>query len=715
VIYLVSNQQSLWESDKYELLDKKVALDMIMAKNSIEYDSETEGLDCHTKRLLCSQYGLGKDQIVVDNTSIDIEYFRPVFEDVNKELLGWNIGFDCKFLYKHHIVPYKVWDGMIAEKLLYLGYPAQYHSMSLQKAALNYLGIDLDKTVRGKIINVGLTEDVIVYAAHDVVYLTSIREKQMIELKKKDLIKAVEFENEFVPVISYMSYCGAKLDPVKWKTKMIKDQEAAELAEKNLNKWVEDYYNSNKSDTEDYYINKSLRVNDFKNENEVFKAIPSKARNVKVITTDNGRVYSFEVPFKFVKRNYQGDLFNGYSTEPRTCVNWSSSKQVVPLLELLGLNCDVLDKKTKKMKKSADIKTIEPQKYKSTIVEPYIAYKKAEIVVNTFGQKFLDAINPVTGRIHPNYNSLGADTGRLSASDPSLMNLPKNEFTRSCFIAEKGNKWISLDYSGQESFLMASIANDKAMLDELINGSGDMHSLTAKMVFKDLPEDVTLQEIKEKYPEHRSEAKKYEFLFNYGGDWNTIMRNFGLKKERAKEIYDNYMSGFSGLRDYQDKQRRFVVEHGYILLNPITKHKAFIYDWDMLNKINDELGTIEGSYAMRHRYTDPDNEYVQSSRILSNRIATSQKQAINYPIQHCGSMCFKLSAIKFFRWLKKENLLFKVLYCVPVHDEHNVEAPEDMAEHIANILKLCMEQAGEPFCTRAKLTADINIGDYWIH
>ena len=62
---------------------------------------------------------------------------------------------------------------------------------------------------------------------------------------------------------------------------------------------------------------------------------------------------------------------------------------------------------------------------------------------------------------------------------------------------------------------MASIANDTAMLDELINGSGDLHSLTAKMVFTQIPRDTPLVDIKEKYHDLRGEAKGYEFCFNY--------------------------------------------------------------------------------------------------------------------------------------------------------------------------------------------------------
>lgn len=68
-----------------------------------------------------------------------------------------------------------------------------------------------------------------------------------------------------------------------------------------------------------------------------------------------------------------------------------------------------------------------------------------------------------------------------------------------------------------------------------------------------------------------------------------------------------------------------------------------------------------------------------------------------------------------FDWLRKNKLLFIVKYCVPVHDEHNIEAPAEIADEVGKILVQCMEKAGKPFCTRAHLGADLTIGDYWIH
>lgn len=709
MIYLVSSQRPLFETDDYKELSLKDAIDMIMAKDLVEYDSETAGLDPYTKPLLCTQYGLGEDQIVIDNTTIPIEKLKHIFENPTKTFLGWNLAFDLRFLYHYRIVPYNVWDGMMAEKILYLGYPPQFHSLALKAAAMNYLGVDIDKSVRGQIISQGLTIPVIKYAAGDVTYLTPIKEKQDIALAEKDLVKAAEFEMKFVPIIAYFEYCGAKLDANKWRAKMNKDKQAVIDAEVKLNYWVENYYNEHRGVSPGY-----IRVNTeelpLMREIELLQFVDKK--NVKRIVTDGMVHYEYDELFPYINPYAQQDLFSPIQKSCECTIKWSSSQQVIPLFEHLGLNCETIDKKTKQKKKSCDKKVIAPQKAKCSIVSPYIEYKEAKILVDSFGQKFLDNINQVSGRIHPDYFQLGADTGRLSATNPSLMNLPKDAETRSCFVADKGNLWLSADYSGQESYLMASIANDKAMLDELINGSGDMHSLTAKMVFQEIPRDMPLKEIKSKYHHLRQKAKGYEFCFNYGGDWNTLRANYGLKKKEAQEIYENYLSGFEGLGRYQEFRRKDVLDKGYILLSPITKHKAFIYDWDELCQINEELNTEEGKHFLED---SGDNYYKSRARHLRRRLSDSMKQSINYPIQGAGALTFKLACIKLFNWLRKNNLLFIVKLCIPCHDEINLECPKEISEQIGDILIKCMESAGEPFCTRAHLGADLSIGDHWIH
>ena len=88
--------------------------------------------------------------------------------------------------------------------------------MSLKSAGEKYCNIELDKSVRGKIIwSKTLTTDIIVYGAQDVQYLEKIREKQLKLLKAKDLVTALAYENKFCPVLAYFEFCGVKLDEDK--------------------------------------------------------------------------------------------------------------------------------------------------------------------------------------------------------------------------------------------------------------------------------------------------------------------------------------------------------------------------------------------------------------------------------------------------------------------------------------------------------------------
>lgn len=105
-----------------------------------------------------------------------------------------------------------------------------------------------------------------------------------------------------------------------------------------------------------------------------------------------------------------------------------------------------------------------------------------------------------------------------------------------------------------------------------------MHSLTAYLVYHDIPRDTKIKDIKKLYPHYRQLAKSAEFSINYGGTAITIAQNQGIPNEQATEIYNNYLEGFSGLKAYQAFRRKDWMDKGYIILNPKTGHKAFIPD-----------------------------------------------------------------------------------------------------------------------------------------
>lgn len=679
MIYLVSAEKFLFEVDDIKLVTVEESLNILDPLEVVGLDTETTGLDPYTKELKLVQLGCKDFQVVIDTTTIDIRRYKDYLES-DRLFLLWNAKFDLKWFYKYGIVIKKVYDGFLAEKLLYLGYPSGIHSLSLKSAGENYLGIELDKSVRGRIIYSKLDESIIRYGAEDVAHLSDIRDKQLEKLKEKDLLVALDIENRFVLVLTYIEWCGVKLSVDKWKEKMAKDEAREKEIKKSLDNWlIENEPNS---------------------------------------------------PYVFV--DTQGDLFTGFDLTPKVSINWNSAKQVGPIFKKYGVEIAVEDKDKGGMKDSIDAKVLKPQADKCSLIPIYLEYKETTKLTSTYGQNFLDQINPVSKRIHTSYQQMGADTTRITSGGKdkdskteyvNLLNIPADAETRACFVAEDGNKWISIDYSGQETYLMASIADDKAIIDELTNGSGDIHSLTAYISYPEIPRDTSIKDIKKKFHNLRQEAKGIEFAINYGGNADTICRNKGIPIAEAQKIYDNYMRGFSGLKKYQDFRRKDWFNKGYILLNTLTKHKAFIYDYDKLVEEKARMSSPEWSwdYYRKMKAEYPESEVVQLVKHFFKRKADSERQSINYPIQATGSMCLRVALINLFKYICEHNLFNIVKINVTPYDEINCEAPEEIAEQIASEVYNCMVKSGSIFCTRCKLDADISrlpdgtLPTFWIH
>lgn len=268
---------------------------------------------------------------------------------------------------------------------------------------------------------------------------------------------------------------------------------------------------------------------------------------------------------------------------------------------------------------------------------------------------------------------------------------------------------------------MASIANDKAMINELMYGEKDLHTLTAKIVFPEIPKDMPAEEVKVKFHNLRSKAKGYEFLLNYMGNANTMVQNYGISIEEAQNIENAYMKGFSGLKKYQDESRRDWLRQGYILINPITGHKAYIYDYKSLMEDKKWMSTLDWGYYREMKEEDPNCYTVQRVKNYFRRKADSDKQSGNYKIQGTGAIIFRVACVYLWNIIVQKEWFNKVKLCIPVHDEIDAEAPDDIAEEVAETIHQCMVRAGAFFSTRCRLDATISrledgsLPTYWVH
>lgn len=686
MIYLVTNQGKLFKNKNYKVIDVEKSLRLLNTITTVGIDTETRGFSPFLKRLLLLQLGNRDFQVVIDCTTADVTLYKEYIES-DRLFVGWNLKFDLKFLFYYGIVPKNLYDGFIAEKMRWLGFPSGIHSLSLKSAGENYLGVELDKSVRDEIIwRKELTDDMIIYAANDVKYLEDIMNEQLKILIPRGQKLALEVENKAILPTAYFEFCGVKLDTEKWKTKMAKDQEALNRAKDRLDNYVVEMYNK------DNTLKKFIKI-------------------------------------------IEPDLFGLVTPGPSCNINWGSPKQVIPFLETLGFNLETRDKVTGGIKKSIDATVIEGQTDVHPIAEIYLEFKAAQKVTSTYGQNFLDLINPVTGRIHTNFNQIGTDTHRYSSGGGedkevipgkkvplvNLQNLPADAETRACFVAESGNKWISADYSGEESVILANISKDKAMIDLFLHGCGDLHSLVAKMVYPDELKDIPVEQVKKLRPDLRKKAKAPEFTFAYGGDANTLVSKDHIPEEEARIIETNYKKGFPGVAAYQSYQRKVVMQLGYINTCPEVGFRAYIYDFEELDRIQKQFNQEFWTKYRKLKMEDPSNPTVNEVKHYFKRKSASERQSINYPIQSRGSAIFKIAAVNLFNWVVNNGLFGIVKFCIPAHDEFNIEAPEEIAEQVADKLHECMVKAGKFICKIVPLEAEVSrlkdgtLPTYWIH
>ena len=576
MIYLVTANQQLFKSDVYKTISVAESLETMKDWKMVQYDSETDGRDAHVNHVLCAQFGNKKanTQIVVDCSTVDIKLYKEILE--SKLIIGHNLKFDLQFLYNYNITPLNVYDSMIVEQMLYMGYPSGQVSFSLKETAWRRLNVNIDKTVRGEIIWRGLDERVVEYSAGDVLYLEDIMWSQIADCKAKECLVGAKVECDFVPSIAYMEWCGIKLDETKWKEKMKNDKVKLQESIKDLNSFV---------------IN-----------------TPSLSK------------------FTFVDR--QGDLFSGFNLEPQVKINWSSSKQVIEVAKILGFDTSVKDKKTGEDKDSVLEKHLSTQKgINDEFLKLYFDYQEHAKVVSSFGQGHLDAINPNTGRLHTSFKQLGASSGRLScgSNQPNtdlaklkglpakcckymnIQQLPADEPTRSAFVAPRGYKFVSADFSAEESRLGADIYQDKEFLKEFTEGSGDTHSMFAWIVYRKECEECgckSVADVKNLAPKWRKKVKGYEFGWMFGAAAPTLAQTAGSTVEEAQEVIGKLEKGFSGVSSFAKKGSQFVRSHGYILINPITGHKMYWWDWnDWKERQKSFTQEFWEEYRTRHKGT----------------------------------------------------------------------------------------------------------------
>ncbi|MEX2043284.1 MAG: DNA polymerase I [Patescibacteria group bacterium] len=285
---------------------------------------------------------------------------------------------------------------------------------------------------------------------------------------------------------------------------------------------------------------------------------------------------------------------------------------------------------------------------------------------------YLDALPSLvrkdTGRLHTSFNQTVAATGRLSSSDPNLQNIPVRTEVgreiRKAFVAGRGYKLISADYSQFELRIAAHISGDPKLSEQFRDGK-DIHTATAAAVAGVPEADVT--------PEQRYAAKAVNFSILYGATPHGVAKSTGMSVPEAKEYIDQYFRTYPKLREYIDAMIAKVRTDGYV-------------------------ETLFG----RRRYIPEINSSSHPIREAAKRMA------INMPIQGTQADILKLAMIQVEAGLRKVSKDASLL--LTVHDELVLEAPTKAAPKVAEWVGRTMRCAYE---LDVPIEVEARIGPNW--
>jgi len=302
------------------------------------------------------------------------------------------------------------------------------------------------------------------------------------------------------------------------------------------------------------------------------------------------------------------------------------------------------------------------------IIDLILEYRELSKLNSTYLDALPKMVDQKTGRIHTSFNQAVTATGRLSSSKPNLQNIPARgdlgQIVRRAFIAPPGFKILAADYAHIELRIIASLANDKKMIDAFLAGE-DIHQNTACQIWGIQPKDVT--------PEIRRAAKTINFGVTYGMGPKSLAEAAGISFEEAKKYIAKYFTVYEGIKNFLEETREKARDFGYV-------------------------ETLFG----RRRYLPEIYSEIPMVR------AEAERMAVNMPVQGTAADIMKLAMIAVAAGLPKISPGSKMI--LQVHDELVFEAPESDIKKVAKFVKETMENVVK---LKVPIVAEVKVGENW--
>lgn len=352
--------------------------------------------------------------------------------------------------------------------------------------------------------------------------------------------------------------------------------------------------------------------------------------------------------------------------------NISSTQQLRDVLfNKLLISAEGVNKIKTGLSTSADV--LAKLKGSHPIIELIQEFRELSKLQNTYIESLPSLENRTTRRIHTSFNQAVTATGRLSSTDPNLQNIPiRTELgkeIRRAFIADKGYKLVSFDYSQIELRLAAHMSGDKKMIEAFKNNV-DIHSATAAEI-----NEVALQDVTRSM---RREAKAINFGILYGQGPHGLSQTADIPYERAKKFIEHYFQSYPGIKDYVSKSIEDARENGFT--ETLFGRRRF------LPEINSSVVTVKKG---------------------------AERMAINTPLQGTAADMIKAAMIEIYKTLisphrQDGNKSIKML--LQVHDELLFEIAENRIDESMDKIRYIMQNVIK---LKVPILVDVSVGDNW--
>jgi DNA polymerase I len=335
------------------------------------------------------------------------------------------------------------------------------------------------------------------------------------------------------------------------------------------------------------------------------------------------------------------------------------------LFEKLGLT----RKRRGKTGYSTDARVLAQISDEHPIVEKIESWRELTKLKSTYLDALPGLIDPETGRVHTTFSQVTAATGRLSSTNPNLQNIPiRTEIgrpVRACFVAERGARLLSADYSQVELRVLAEVAGEE-ILKEIFRAGDDVHAATAAEVFNVPREEIDVGQ--------RSKAKMVNFGIVYGLTGFGLADRLNIPRKEGEEFVARYLERFPAVRAFREEVVERARDDGYV------------------------------TTLMGRRRAIPE---LRSANPNTRRLG--ERLAVNTVIQGTAADIIKVAMVRCRRGLREAEMRTRLV--LQIHDELLFEGPPGEMDDATALVRreMCAAQELDP-----PLEVEIGVGRDWL-